>query len=237
MEDAEQFDPTQCALPRLRSEVWKGFIFASFDPKAEPLAPRLATLTQVLSRYRLEDFVSSEVMIFESAFNWKVLVDNFMEAYHHIATHRDTLEPILPARRSYTLENDGPWSLLVMPPRDSVTSDDPHDWPEESLLAGCIFPTLLFAPSRDSLSWYQILPERAGRFMLRIYVCPSREMSGTPAADGLRAFVEQVHLQDIGACEATWAGLQSPCYRAGQLAPLEKSLWQFSQWWLQRMRL
>jgi hypothetical protein len=166
-----------------------------------------------------------------------VLTDNFMEAYHHIAIHRDTLEPLLPARRSYALENDGPWSLLVMPPRDSATPSDPTDWPRDSLLAGCIFPTLLFAPSRDSLSWYQILPEAVGRFTLRIHVCTSRELNGTAAADGLRAFVEQVHHPDIAACEATWAGLHSPCYHAGLLAPLEKPLWQFSQWWLERMGL
>lgn len=235
-ESIDGFDPARFALPRLRTEVWEGFVFASFAPDPEPLAPRLATLSRVLARYRLDEYVTTEAMVFDSVFDWKVLVDNFMEAYHHIATHRDTLEPILPARASYALENDGPWSLLVMPPRNSADRrDDSTDWPEETLLAGCVFPSHLFAPAREVLSWYQILPEAAGRFTLRIHVCPSRESNGSPEAEAIRAFTRSVHVQDIAACEATWAGLRAPSYRSGLLAPLEAPLWQFNQWWLDRM--
>jgi len=237
MEGAEGFDPSKCALPRVRAEVWEGFVFACFDPEAQPLAPRLATLSRALSRYRMAEFASSDALVFDSPFDWKVLVDNFMEAYHHVAIHRDTLEPVLPARRSYALDPDGPWSLLVMPPRDSAPPEDPAHWPDDSLVAGCVFPSTLFALSRDSLSWYQILPEEPGRFTLRIHACPSRTALGTPAADALRDLVERIHHQDIGACEATWQGLRSPCYRAGILAPLEKPLWHFTQWWLDRMEL
>jgi len=83
----------------------------------------------------------------------------------------------------------------------------------------------------------QVLPGAPGRFTLRIHVCPRREEVGTPESESLREFVRAVHLQDIDACEATWAGLHSPCYRAGLLTPLERPLWQFSQWWLDRMGL
>jgi phenylpropionate dioxygenase-like ring-hydroxylating dioxygenase large terminal subunit len=238
MEGASGFEPKRCALPRLACEVWEGFVFTSFDPGAAPLAPGLAGLSRVLARYRLGAFVSaSEPMVFESVFDWKVLVDNFMEAYHHIAVHRDTLEPALPARASYALDSDGPWSLLVMPPRDAKPPADPADWPDASLVAGCVFPAHLVAPTREVLTWYQILPEAPGRFTLRIHVCPSPEMLDSPHAEAIRALARQIHLQDIEACEATFAGLGSSDYRAGLIAPLERPLWQFAQWWLDRMGL
>ncbi|MDG2306538.1 MAG: hypothetical protein P8R42_18190 [Candidatus Binatia bacterium] len=47
----------------------------------------------------------------------KVLVDNFMEAYHHIAIHRDLLQPIFPARLFHVPDNQGPYSVLAMPTR------------------------------------------------------------------------------------------------------------------------
>ena len=237
MESAVAFESQHCALPELRSEVWEGFVFVSLDASPAPLAPRLVTLARVLARYRFDEFVTLEPMVFESAFNWKMLVDNFMEAYHHIATHRDTLEPALPGRASYALESDGLWSLLVMPPRGAKASDDPIDWPDESLVAGCVFPSHLFALSPGLLTWYQILPTAAGRFKLCIHTCPSRESEGASHAEALNAITRKVHLQDVAACESAWAGLQSPCYRSGFITPLEKPLWQFSQWWLDRMGL
>lgn len=237
MERGPDFDPRDFCLPELPCEEWLGFVFTSFAPDPAPLAPRLVSLARALARYDLAAYPTTEPMCFESAFDWKVLADNFMEAYHHSGTHRDTLEAGLPARRSYALESDGPWSLLVMPPSEAAPASDPHDWPEASVLAVCVFPDHLFTISPSELLWYQLLPGGPGRFDLRVHVCPPRGLAGTAEADALHELVRRVHLQDIGACEATWAGLRSPCYRAGRLGPLERPLWQFGQWWLDRIGL
>ena len=235
MEGAD-FDKESCRLPELRSETWQGWIFVNFDPEARPLAPRLAGLSERLAHFRMQDMVAVETGTFDSPFNWKVLVDNFMEAYHHIATHRDTLEPIFPGARSHTPDNDGPWSILFMP---DVEGNDPAKTGVGGLVAAVVFPFHLFAPSEHSLAWYQLLPESHDRFTLRVYSCFPREVLDDPAqaelVSGLQAFTRSVHLQDIEACEATWAGLNARSYEAGRLAPLEKPIWQFNQWWMERM--
>ena len=63
------------------------------------------------------------------------------------------------------------------------------------------------------MAWYQLLPESAERFTLRIYNCVRREVLEDPdqraALDGGHAILRVVHEQDIGACESVWAGLQS----------------------------
>ena len=44
---------------------------------------------------------------FDSPWNWKILIENFVEAYHHIGPHRDTFQPTYPAARSTVVDNGG----------------------------------------------------------------------------------------------------------------------------------
>jgi phenylpropionate dioxygenase-like ring-hydroxylating dioxygenase large terminal subunit len=247
MEGAEGFDRSTCRLPEIRSELWQGWIFVNLDADAPPLAPRLEPLAEQLEGYRMSEMVAVQTAVFDSPFNWKVLVDNFMEAYHHIAIHRDTFEPVFPAERSYTPEASGPYSLLVMPGEPGPEDAEPGlpvigdlDAEQRSrLVATVVFPFHLFAPSAELLTWYQLLPLSVDRFELRIYTCVPRAVLEDPrhrqTLEGIQAFVRHIHEQDIQACEATWAGLGAPSYAGGVLAPLEKSIWQFNQWWIERM--
>ncbi len=234
--DGADFDRTGCRLPEIRSEIWEGWIFVNFDDNAEPLGPRLAPLSALLAPYRMADLVAVETATFDSPFNWKVLTDNFMEAYHHIGTHRDTLEPMLPGAHSHTPDSEGLYSVLFMP---DVEGNDPAETTAGGLVAATVFPFHLFAPSEHSMAWYQLLPETYDRFTLRVFTCFPREVLDDPAeregVEGLQAFTRTVHLQDIEACETTWSGLGARSFESGPLCPLEKPIWQFNQWWLDRM--
>jgi len=246
----EGFDRKACRLPEFRCELWEGWIFVNFDPDAAALGPQLVPLAKLLAPYAMAERVAAVTGTWESAFNWKVLVDNFMEAYHHLAVHRDTLQPILPAALSYVPESRGPYSALVMPPRpeegasapsaDSPNAGIPARGPRP-LVAAVVYPFHLFAPWDDSMAWYQVLPQRHDRFSLRIYTC----FPGDVLADGARAgavremheITRAVHEQDIAACESVWSGLASPSFEPGRLSPLEAAIWQFNQWWTERMAL
>ena len=243
MEDSSGFDKAACGLPEIRSEVWQGWVFVNLDGEAEPLAERLSGLDRFLSFFEMEDAVAVETAEFDSPWNWKVLVDNFMEAYHHIATHKDTLEPMLPGRRSWSPDNDGPWSALVMPSVDAGEGAASRAAPDGSdphvLVAAVVYPFHLFAVTADSLTWYLLLPERFDHFTLQVYSCFARDVLDAPEhaemVAGLQAFTTAVHQQDIVACDATWSGLNARSFEQGVLSPLEKPIWQFNQWWLSRM--
>ena len=251
MEKSESFDKERCRLPEARSETWEGWIFVNLDPDAAPLAEELAPLAALLAQYRMSEAVAVPTATFDSPFNWKVLVDNFMEAYHHIAIHRDTLEPLFPAKESHTPDNEGPYSVLYMPGRAEAleematpgTALPPVAPLGESdarqLVAAVVYPCHLFALSADSLTWYQIVPEAWDRFTLHIFSCFHRDAVEKPehrdAVEGFQALTRVIHQQDIEACEATWAGLRSGCFEAGPLCSLEKPIWQFNQWWGERM--
>ena len=248
MDGAEGFDPASCRLPEYTSELWEGFLFVNLDGRAAPLGPALAPLSEMLARYRMAELVAVESAVFDSPWNWKVLVDNFMEAYHHIAIHRDTLEPIFPARLSHTPDNEGPYSVLVMPGREDGGETGESRLPlvgpldeveQRQLVAAVVYPFHLFAPNAQFLTWYQILPDGWDRFTLRIYTCFPRAVLAdsalAPIVKSVQDITTHVHQQDIGACDAVWAGLRSRSFEPGRLSPLEKPIWQFNQWWLQRM--
>jgi phenylpropionate dioxygenase-like ring-hydroxylating dioxygenase large terminal subunit len=84
------------ALPRVRTEVWHGFIFLNFDDDAEPLAPRLEQLEPIVAPYRLEDlrgeFTADPDYVFEFDYdwNWKVYAEGQNECYHCDKLHGDT---------------------------------------------------------------------------------------------------------------------------------------------------
>ena len=220
-------------LPEVRSEIWEGWVFVNFDGAADPLGPQLAPLSASLVEYGLADLVAVHTATYASPFNWKVLVDNFMEAYHHVSTHRDSLEPIFPAARSRVPDNEGPYSVLHMPTRPELEA--------EPLTAAVVYPFHLFAPSAEGMAWYQLLPQRHDDFELRIFNCvPKQHLAseeGRESLAALQALTRRIHEEDIGACEATFAGLQSRSFERGPLGPLERSIWQFNQWWISKLGL
>lgn len=249
MENVDGFEEREWSLPAVRSEVWEGWIFVNFDPAAESLMQQLSPLSKILDRYEMSSMVSTQTAVFDSGFNWKVLVENFMEAYHHIAIHNDSFEPLFPAKDSFVPDNHGPYSILRMPSKkDTDLSGSLPPLPEHGkltheeksqLVAAVVFPCHLFAPTGDSLTWYHVLPQSVSRFELRIYTCFPKEtidnLAHSEAVAAMNELVTYIHNQDVLACEAVWKGLQSQCSKPGKLSILEKAIWQFNQWWLNAM--
>ena len=245
MEGADGFDPAACRLPQIRTEVWEGFVMVNLDSHAAPFAPQVTGLTRYFANFRLSDMAIVRTLTFDSAWNWKVLVENFMEAYHHLATHSETFEPIYHARDSRVEDADGPWSILHMPsagpdapPRERLVGGL-EDWQARDLFAAVVFPHFMFAVNGDGLFWYQVFPEAAGRLTLRIHIGMPRTALSLEGfeemADGAAAVAGHIHQEDIAANDLVWRGLNAPMTRQGRLSPLERAIWQLNQWWLDQL--
>ncbi len=246
MEGARGFDAKQCRLPMLAVEIWQGFVLVNGDPEAELLAPQLTGLTQVIANYEFDQMVIVDTIEFDSPWNWKILVENFMEAYHHIGTHKTTFEPVYPARMSSVADNGGePWVLLRMPAKPEHATEDAvfpklENDEKDQLLAMCVFPTLLFAASATGAAWYQLEPTAHDQMTLRIHAMT------TPAAaaalddasrEALMAMLRDVHEEDIEANRGPWLGLNGAMTTQGRLSPYEKSIWQLNQLWADALGL
>lgn len=244
MEGVEDLSESDCRLPRLALEVWHGFIFVNQNPDAAPLSPQLRGLERLIGNYGFENLVIAETVHFDSPWNWKILVENFMEAYHHIGTHRETLEPLYPSRRSTIPDNDGePWAFLWMPGLEAVAEDSvvfPDLTAEErnGLFAACVFPTFLFAASGQNGIWYQLEPRAHDRMDLNIHILLPPEVAGGLSDEerrGIGELVSAIHLEDIAANEGPWLGLHGALTVQGRLSTFEKAIWQLNQYWVRRL--
>jgi phenylpropionate dioxygenase-like ring-hydroxylating dioxygenase large terminal subunit len=232
MEQAADFASTDLRLPAVRIEEWQGWIFVNFDPGAEPLAPQLTELSDRLSPWGFADLKHAGTLTFDSPWNWKIMVENFLESYHHTATHPETLNAAYPAKGTYAEQVNGNYLLLENP---SINPDEvPYFW------AGCILPFTLFALVRDkentSGTWYQMLINDHGSFELRIHLLVTEAMAEDPSA--VQAFTEtltQIHLEDIPMCEGVWKGVNSQFYQPGRLSHLEACNWQFHRYLKERL--
>ena len=248
MEGAAGFDPAACRLPQLAVEVWQGFVFVNLrGNEAPPLGPRLSGLAEQIRDYGLGDLHIAGTLEFDSPWNWKILAENFMEAYHHIGTHRHTFEPEYPARDSVVADNGGePWSLLRMPSikREPLGPDELpllSTLPEaqrHQLLACSVYPTLLFAGSASSGVWYQLEPRSAGDMHLKIHLLlePETIAKSAAAIGAMMEGIRFIHEEDIAVNAGPWRGLQAPLTTQGRLSPFEAAIWQMNQLWTQRMR-
>jgi phenylpropionate dioxygenase-like ring-hydroxylating dioxygenase large terminal subunit len=93
------FDKTKWGLPTFKVEVWLGFIFINLDPHAEPLAPRLSQLTDVLAPYDMGNITGPRPEKGGTlAWNWKVMFENNNDGYHANRLHRGHRHDFIPSR-------------------------------------------------------------------------------------------------------------------------------------------
>jgi phenylpropionate dioxygenase-like ring-hydroxylating dioxygenase large terminal subunit len=240
MERTAGFDRSQCRLAQIRSEIWEGWIFVNLNSGAAPLAPQLEPLRRAIANYEIAGWRTAAPTLYDSPWNWKVMVDNFMESYHHAGIHADTLQPLAPAGGTYADDSDGPYAILHNPTKGGAPM--PTALPVSAALTPgqlkefvvvAIFPFHLFSIAPDSMQYYQLQPLAVDRLTLRIFNClpPESQLpeyAGTTEA--IRDFVNSVHLQDIVACEGVQAGYRSRLARPSRYSHLEKALWQFHRY-------
>ena len=93
--DEEDFAESPCGKARLkemRCEERFGLIWFNFDPDAMALTDFLGEqITQELDSHRMEDMLRVLDMTAETRCNWKIITDNFNEAYHVKVLHPELI--------------------------------------------------------------------------------------------------------------------------------------------------
>jgi phenylpropionate dioxygenase-like ring-hydroxylating dioxygenase large terminal subunit len=178
---------------------------------------------------------------YDSPWNWKVMIENFLESYHVTSIHPNTLEPVFPGVATWGEDNDGPWAVLHNPTRDQkpasaffAVTPGLSEAQRSDFLVCCAFPLHLFAVQQDSTVWYEILPATAERFTLRVHVCVPPDATDEQG-EVLRSIADAIHREDIRACTSVQEGLRSTLAAQGRLSHLEKCNWQFHRWLTERV--
>jgi len=107
----EDFKNDDYGLIPIRSGVWGGFIFVTFNADAAPLQTWLGDLPEFLAEYNLEEMQWTHVDEYMVDCNWKVWLENAFENYHVATVHRQHYDPKNPQNWQFERPN-GPWEAM-----------------------------------------------------------------------------------------------------------------------------
>ena len=248
MEQTAGFRLEDFPLIPLKLELWAGFIFINLDPDAGPLNDYLVDLPEVLASYNFDTMVCVRRKEYTLEANWKIYVENAMEAYHVPTVHRSTLsrqKGVFPTVE----ESKGQWMALHKEhegTRALLTGDT--GFPRIPTLAGkaakgsyypLIFPSTMFGATTDCMWWLELQPLSASKTKLIVGSCFPKDV--TARAD-FEEVVQRYYKRwdisipednDISALQQI--GLSSPLCKPGRLSYAEPLVHVFNNWVLDRV--
>lgn len=248
MHQATGFCRNDWVLASYACEVWNGFVFVNLDGTAtKSLAERFTGMNSHIDQWASQDLVIAVERVWDCSFDWKVLVENFMESYRHAGAHRKTLQLLMPARDTWTEEERPHYVRCHLPYRESVREEirsaeasgghfgpfpavaglgerERNEW---GLILG--FPTFLVATAPDSLVWYRLQPLGPGRIRLFTTMMVPRATAEHPGfSNWLEAGEDAAvsfHLEDMECCTAVQRSYTGRGYQRGRLSHLEMPIW------------
>ena len=247
MHKADGFCRDEFFLKSFRSEVWQGFIFVNLDGNAPPLAEGLTEMAADLAAFRLPEMKLVIAREWDCPFNWKVLAENFMESYHHLGIHHKSLQPMMPARDTWTEQERRHYVRSHLPYKDSVSEayrefEQRGDFSKElPPLPGLseaqksewglflVHPTFLLATAPDRVIWYRLQPLGPERLKLTTTTLLAPEVMERENFETLRErateLLVQFHLEDMQVCTAVQRGYYASGWQPGRLSHLEMPVW------------
>ena len=252
MNKTDIFDPSVSGLSQIAVEVWNGFIFVNFDFDAKPLAPSLGKLDNFVSNYRLSELKTVDpAVITDVPFNWKIMIENFMEMYHNSRLHKgihdfapsssawySDVEPEDGAMFGFnsTLEKDGgfnPTYKTLFPILPNLTDED-----RGRVMFALVPPSLLIGLQPDSAFWFVVNPTGPETLDLSMgYLFPEESLEVPLFADLLEAAIQGVgyfNRQDMPTNVAAQLGMRSRFASRAKYSWQEAVIPQFNSWLVNR---
>lgn len=246
MQRADGFTRGDFRLQAFRSEVWQGFVFIDFSGVAQPLAEQYANLTPQVAAWNLAEMQVVIDLEWDCPFNWKVMIENWMESYHHLGIHHTTLQPFMPAKDTWTEAEHAHTMRSHLPLRPELAANlrqafaageyagfvpvpglTPQQQGEWVLHVG--FPCFMFLVTADRALWYRLQPESAQRCRLRTTTLVTRAALDHPSYPAALAreteMLREFHREDMQVCTGTQRGISARAYRRGRLSHLEMPVW------------
>ncbi len=239
--DGSPFDPARHQLGQLPVEVWEGFVFVSQDTDPAPLAEELTGLTDVVGRYAMEHYVPVFSTVDVWPTNWKILVENFMDAYHVFKVHKE----------SFGVDGDNTRFTEMYPGTDRwahhrvLNPADPDlcaeanqtlegDW-RKTIVLGAVFPGFVIQLQPDWLWFLRITPLGTDRCRIAWQVAVAPEM--LKSVDDPEIYVKevidlvhQVNSEDLPVVEGIRRNVMRPQFRRGPLSYLERNVYDFDRY-------
>jgi phenylpropionate dioxygenase-like ring-hydroxylating dioxygenase large terminal subunit len=258
MQRAAGFEKSAYRLPEFKSEAWHGFVFVNLDGKAPPLAEHYADLSTFIALWKPQDMEIVIAFDWECDFNWKVMVENWTESYHHLGSHSTTLNPMMPgegtwadAEQPHFMRAHLPYTTKIaaevarareggerrpgFAPVPGLTLEQESEW---GLYLG--YPTFMLATTADRLIWYCMTPLSAGRLKLKTMTLVRPESKAAPDYEATLVsetkMLRDFHMEDMVVNTAVQRGLSARAAVRGRLSHLEEPIWLLQRYLAARLQ-
>ena len=239
--DGTPFRPDAHRLVDLKTEVWEGFIFVNQNDDAIPLAPTLDGLTDVVGRYNMADYVPVHEQVDVWPTNWKLLVENFLDAYHIFKVHKDSFGVDGDnTHNTHMYPGTAHWAHHRVHEGDSPDMAAPanthlvDEW-RKTLILAAVFPGFVIQLQPDWLWFLRITPHGTDQVRVAWHVAVAPETLAAQddpdayVADVMK-LIHQVNSEDHAIVEGLRSSVHRPQFSGAPLSYLERNVWDFDQY-------
>lgn len=220
-------------LPRIRTALWRGWVFINFDESAPSFEQFIEPYEENAWWYRSGDCRLAHKVVFDVQCNWKFIVENLVDYYHASTVHAGTFGTF------YRLGTKSlPGKLLpgggsLVEFGESIRTYDTNlpfprlPWMAEGHVVqakGAMFPNVNFSAA-DSLRVWHIWPDGPQRTQLIGYILlPPASFNIPDYESKLKGYVDYVGRivsEDRLALESLQSAVNSSRFNPGLLSNLE----------------
>jgi Rieske 2Fe-2S family protein len=240
---ADVADPDAFALHPVGVETWQGFVFVNLTPaEARPLAEQVAHAGTALANYGIGDLVTGQVLHYDVAANYKVLLENYNECYHCGPVHPE-LSRLVPAFAGGGTgldwdggipHREGAWTFTMSGTTDRAPLPGLDEHERTRHKGDLVYPNLMLSASADHVAAFVLHPRAVDRTEVVCSLLFAREAVADDGFDPGDA-AELWHLvnqQDWAICESVQRGMSSRAYTHGWFAPMEDDSLDIRRWLL-----
>lgn len=246
----KDFDPTVNGLKPIRSTVWMDNIFINISGNAEPfenfIDPLITRWSKWVTPETLRELSPGKDAKMELVVNsnWKLAVENFLEAYHLPWVHPG-LNSYSPLEEHYDIDRGenyaGQGSSSYAAP--AGIPGNISSWPSEQMNFAeypVLYPNTLLGLQSDHFFTMTIMPIDETTSLERVQLMFLGDVATEDEyAEHRSATVnawQEVFSEDIFAVEGMQAGRKSPAYQGGVFSPvMDQHTLHFHQWIAKRL--
>jgi choline monooxygenase len=247
MKEVEGFDIRQCRLKPVRSAVWHGWVFITFDDGAVPFESYIGDFEREFAFLRQEECCLADRYEVQFECNWKLLVENFLDWYHvgtlHIGTigrfvERMEVDMTLAGKGAVFFAYDaGPQT----PGGELLFGKMPwlSDKPDRFSITGLLSPNFNFFARAENVRPFFVWPLTPDRCRLSILTLfPKQYFDHPKFAENVALYRKQLIKtteEDRSMVESLQNAMKAKNYEPGPMSKLERGVHHFIKYNLDRI--
>ena len=246
MKNVKDYDFQNCRLKTLRTAVWAGFIFISFNPDVEALEDYVKDFDNAFGLLKMEECRLADKLVADLDCNWKLVVENFMDIYHVQTIHTDTFGGAIKLEDfNFETKKRGFFSAFydaapMVIGQESLFGKMPwmDKYPESFACTGIMAPNLQMFARCDDVQPFVIWPLAPDKTRVIVYtLMPEKNFKDPEFDKKLKDYVDfmvQVVGEDEEMVRSLQNGVGSRSFEPGPMSYLETSIHHLIKYNLER---